>query len=748
MGTQKKKIVILGGGMASLSAAHELTDYEGWQENYEITIYQTGWRLGGKTSTGRGRCDRIEEHGIHILQGWYDTTFRLLRSIYAERKKENLAPGSPLQDLFKDGLVANNTTLLTEFIPEIGKWINWPLIFPETTEQPGTGEPLDMWSLVKKGMAVMLEMLLGSPYEKGVNPVAAWILDHFFPKYENGVEEKQQEKTGCLYFFMKPFLKKNSEARRIIDKEISNILEAAHLLNEPATDNKHAHHSIILNMIEKYIKHIEQKGLPFAEAEKENRHIAIAICFAYYNLKGVLEDVYNPGTKTFDFNKINKYDYRQWLGMQGAPQWLIDSVIVRFFYTGTFANLVNETGGAVAAGTALQFFAKSSGYKGSFVYQMVYGTGDVMVMPLYEVLKNRGVKFKFFHKIEQVHYAATGAIENISYAEQVQLAVPEYNPVKKINDDKLSVWPSEPLYDQLNPNDVKRLKAAKISLEDPWAEWADFKQGQLQKGVDFDEVILGIPLGTLKTICSEIIEVEDRWKLMVNNVVTTPTQSAQLWFLPSLKELGFDLATWGLPSEDAAPNVVVYQNPMYSWLDSSLVLTNENWPVDQRPEFLAYFTGPFVLHKPLPPFTDHEYQAKANQRLVDAFEQWLQDNAAWFWPKAATYLYPQGLNFQLLADPDNATDGYSRFSSQFFRANVRPTDHYTLSVPNSDQYRLKADASGFENMYICGDWIDFGGNVGYIDGTIQSGQQAAQALRSKMNLGGHKEIWSEIKAGI
>ena len=70
--------------MASLTAAYELTQHEGWQERYEVTVYQLGWRLGGKTSTGRGPCDRIEEVGIHILQGWYDNAFRLLRSAYAE----------------------------------------------------------------------------------------------------------------------------------------------------------------------------------------------------------------------------------------------------------------------------------------------------------------------------------------------------------------------------------------------------------------------------------------------------------------------------------------------------------------------------------------------------------------------------------------------------------------------------------------------------------------------------------------
>ncbi|MBC7745818.1 MAG: NAD(P)-binding protein [Flavobacterium sp.] len=746
MSTRKKKIIILGGGMASLSAAHELTDYEGWQNDYEITLYQVGWRLGGKTSTGRSQCDRIEEHGIHILQGWYDTTFRLLRSVYDERKIENLAPGSPLQDLFKDGLVANNTTLLTEFIPELGKWTNWPLILPDTTEQPGLGPPLPMSVLIRKGLAVMLEMLLGSPYIKGVNPIIAWILNHFFPEYATNNERKPSERTGWIYTLIKPLLAKGGLIDQMVHKEFSNINEAVRLLQHPDLENPHKHHSKILGLIENHIRYIEQKGLPFKEEKSQERHLTIAVCFAYYNIKGILKDVYNPDTESFDFSKINKYDYREWLGMQGAPEWLVNSVIVRFFYTGTFANLVNDSGGAVAAGTALQFFAKSSGYKGSFVYQMVYGTGDVLVMPMYEVLKNRGVKFKFFHKIDQVHYASTGSIETISYSEQVELAVPEYNPVKKIQDGRLSVWPAEPLYDQLNPNDVTKLKAGKVNLEDPWADWTDFRKGQLTLGVDFDEVILGIPVGTLKTICSEIILKENRWQLMVDNIVTTPTQSAQLWFIPSLNELGFDLATWGLPAEFAAPNVVVYQNPMYSWLDSSLVIANENWPENQRPKFLAYFTGPYVMRKPLAPFSDHNYQAKENERLKDVFEQWLQDNSGWFWPKATTYLYPQGLNFQLLADPENSMDSYTRFSNQFFRANVRPTDHYTLSVPNSDLYRLKADASGFANLYLCGDWIDFGGNVGYIDGTIQSGQQAAQALRTKMNLGGHKEIWSEIKS--
>ena len=67
--TEKKKIAVLGSGMSALASVYELTSYENWQEHYDITIYQMGWRLGGKTATGRGPNERIQEHGIHIAQG-------------------------------------------------------------------------------------------------------------------------------------------------------------------------------------------------------------------------------------------------------------------------------------------------------------------------------------------------------------------------------------------------------------------------------------------------------------------------------------------------------------------------------------------------------------------------------------------------------------------------------------------------------------------------------------------------------
>ncbi|MCC5907413.1 MAG: NAD(P)-binding protein [Balneolaceae bacterium] len=67
-----------------------MTDYPGWEDHNDITVYQMGWRLGGKTATGRGVHNRIVEKGIHISQGWYDNAFRMVKDAY--KLQEELDP--------------------------------------------------------------------------------------------------------------------------------------------------------------------------------------------------------------------------------------------------------------------------------------------------------------------------------------------------------------------------------------------------------------------------------------------------------------------------------------------------------------------------------------------------------------------------------------------------------------------------------------------------------------------------------
>ena len=68
-----EKIAILGTGVAALTSAFYLTDQPNWQEKYDITVYQMGWRAGGKGASGCNAeyGERIEEHGLHIWFGFY-----------------------------------------------------------------------------------------------------------------------------------------------------------------------------------------------------------------------------------------------------------------------------------------------------------------------------------------------------------------------------------------------------------------------------------------------------------------------------------------------------------------------------------------------------------------------------------------------------------------------------------------------------------------------------------------------------
>ena len=62
--SKPERVVILGGGVGAITAAFELTRPE-LKGRYEVTVYQLGWRIGGKGASGRGPHKRIEEHGLH-----------------------------------------------------------------------------------------------------------------------------------------------------------------------------------------------------------------------------------------------------------------------------------------------------------------------------------------------------------------------------------------------------------------------------------------------------------------------------------------------------------------------------------------------------------------------------------------------------------------------------------------------------------------------------------------------------------
>ncbi|MDH3297136.1 MAG: NAD(P)-binding protein, partial [Gemmatimonadota bacterium] len=129
----KQKIAILGGGPAGLTAAFGLTSTQELRDRYDITIYQVGWRAGGKCSSGReGPTNRIEQNGTHYLFGCYDNGFRMLRTVYEELRLAGVTDFGTYEEAF----LPRDLLVLKQFFR--GNWKTWPIQLPTNRVEPGT----------------------------------------------------------------------------------------------------------------------------------------------------------------------------------------------------------------------------------------------------------------------------------------------------------------------------------------------------------------------------------------------------------------------------------------------------------------------------------------------------------------------------------------------------------------------------------------------------------------------------------
>jgi uncharacterized protein with NAD-binding domain and iron-sulfur cluster len=78
--------------------------------------------------------------------------------------------------------------------------------------------------------------------------------------------------------------------------------------------------------------------------------------------------------------------------------------------------------------------------------------------------------------------------------------------------------------------------------------------------------------------------------------------------------------------------------------------------------------------------------------------------------------------------------GQGRFASQFWTANVNPTDRYTLSIPGSLRHRISPLDDTYDNLTIAGDWTDCGFNEGCVEAAVMSGRLAANAISGSPRL--------------
>lgn len=692
-----KKIAVLGGGISALASALELSGEPDWQERYDITVCQMGWRLGGKGASSRNETanDRIEEHGLHIWLGFYENAFAMMRECYAELARPAASPLAEWTDAFKP----HSYIVLEERVG--GEWSHWAWDVPTNDRLPGDGGGIPtIWDFLV--MAIQ------------------WLEEKFKTELAGTYASVPHSAVGPLppwWAALTSLWGAGLEFAGMTFGEIALKLakrKAASMSRDPG-EHSARDHQILHWLTQRFTMWLHAVG-PEVELDARLRHAFILIDMVATIVRGAFAD----GVAFHGLEVLDQFELRQWMKKHGAADVTINSATIRGIYDLAFSFADGDPDKPnIAAGVAIRgVFRMMFTYKGAVLWKMQAGMGEVVFAPIYEVLRRRGVKFKFFHRVDALHLSpARNAVEGITITRQ---ATPtgEYDPL--VSAGEYRCWPAHPHYDQLAEGD--ELRAREINLESFWSPWQGVEQITLRQGQDFDLVVLGIPIAALPKVCSELLEASSRWRDMCERVKTVQTQGFQVWLKKDLGEVG-----WPLRS----PIVSAYTEPLDTWADMTHLLAAEGWEEASRPSQLAYFCGVMTDARPIPGPEDPDFPRREYERARAAAVEYLRTAAPYLWPKTRTNDPAEPFDWSVLSAPDDLA-GVERFARQYWRPNIDPTERYVLAVAGSTQYRLRTDQSGFSNLFLAGDWIRNGFDTpGCIESAVISGRQAARAISGR-----------------
>jgi uncharacterized protein with NAD-binding domain and iron-sulfur cluster len=682
-----KKIAILGGGMASVAAALELTNAKDWQRQYDITLYQMGWRLGGKGASGRGMNSRIEEHGLHIWFGFYENAFRMIQRVYRENEVSR-PPGTPLRE-WSEAFKPDDFVAVTDRVPggSGGQWDVWPFRFLPAPGYPGDGLPQTFWESVCRWIEI-----LERTYSESFSPNAFWdFVRQFWTSLGHWIRMTVSTDSKSTFHVRKQSLLHIQKAKRF-----------AHSLSRDPRQHKPSDHLELAKLLESF-RDSERKR---AELQGSSLASDARRLFEIFDLGatvaiGLLVDGYVPDPSALD---NLEEEMQVWLRKHGASPLACDvrqSAVLRALYDLVFAYIDGDVSQpSFEAGVAVRcMLLIMASYKGSILWKMQAGMGDVIFGPIYEVLKKRGVKFEFFHRVSGLELNLQGtAVDAIQMDVQATLRDPqkEYAPLSVC--EKLpACWPAQPLYEQLEQG--KQLEDGGFDLESFWTTWKNPGTKTLKAGEDFDQIVLGISIGGLPYLFSNAKKLPRAFQLMLQQVKTVSTQSMQLWVNRRLEDLGWQQGTVVLDG---------FADPLNTWGVMDHLLPRENWPAGSI-QGLHYFCGPMAGG--IPPRDDPDAPAEALNCVRAAGEAFIQDNLPVLWPKMNSAGF--------------------KIESRYNRANIDPSERYVLSVAGSTKYRLRANESGLANVVLAGDWTKNGFNAGCVESATMSGIQAANAIQGR-----------------
>ena len=680
---------MLGGGPGAIAAAFELTATPELRARHHVTVYQPGWRLGGKCASGRNAAhhQRIEEHGLHVLFGFYDNAFDLVQRAYVELDRDPSAPLSTWEKAFSP------CHELVFFDQHAGNWNRQVLQFPSNDRVPGDGDRVHIGEAVRKAIDAVLgklESITGvhrgdvvqsdePPHRSLVGAVAHEISEHIGRWLREAADATE--------------LEVHREVVRLLATELHRLESGFdHLLADAFADVGKALRTARDLLWKLWMEHHLQ--------DNEPRFAFTSLDLVGTMVAGIVDDnLLGDG-----FQKVNGEEFSAWLLRNGAEQFSVDnSPIVRGLYDLTFGfDGGDPTQPNLAAGQSIEALVRLGClYKGSITYKMMAGMGDTIFGPMYEVLSKRGVEFKMFNWVSKLSPAEDDdLIDTIEVIQQVDVAA-DYRYL--IDVGGLPCWPSEPAWDHIVDGD--RLRTSGVDLEQT-ANPLNRTPIVLKRGVDFDQVVLGISVGGLGPICAELGQRNPKFQAMLDNLRTVGTRAVQVWSGETTEDLGWSPTVSSISTS--------YAEPLDTYCDMSHLIGSEAFPPGEV-KSIGYFCGP------LTDLADHPADLVAVKRqAIDYFST----EAKHVWPKSVG---SKGFDWSVLVDDSNGT-GEARFDAQYWRANTQGTERYVSTGKGSVEYRLRSGDSGFSNMALAGDWTRNGIDGGSVEAAFASGRMASRAL--------------------
>ena len=565
------KVAVIGGGCAAMALVWELTKPE-LNGRYQVTVYQEGWRLGGKGASGRGPSGRIEEHGLHIWLGFYDNSFRMMRECHAELEAAGL--GDMYGDWREAWTPENDVALCSP--AEDGGFEKWTAHMPPRPGLPGDPLPADAVFSLPYYIARGFELFRSLVHDTRVDGESTLA----------GFERPAEGDVAARIAYL---AKLGTFAGTAALAEALGVLAA--LIRSVSPAGAESVLEAAEGTLEQLRRWIEDRWI----ADDPNRFLWEIADLALASTVGLIR--YQVMSHPRGLESIDDYECREWMRINGASERALQSPFIRGLYDLAMGYENGDpekpciSAGQGLRGTMRTFF----GYRGAFMWRMRAGMGDVVFAPLYTALKNRGVRFEFFHRLTNMGLGEEkDHISSLTFDVQGKVKGDvEYDPF--VTFQGKPCWPSQPDLEQLTNG--KKIARENWNLESHW-DRRKATERTLEVSKDFDFVALAIGLGAVPYVSRELVEHDERWAGMCANVKTVASQAFQLWLDEDIDRLG-----WEGPAYITGASA----KPFDTWCDMAHVVPEEDWR--KPPATSVYFCA--VLPDPDDPIRDTTSPARA-----------------------------------------------------------------------------------------------------------------------------------------